>query len=148
MLKLHPHDSERYIECQNGYHNITKIAERELADLYGAVWITHYDNLAVPFYQKDHPDGTARNADLLMGIGETIGCGERHADKPSLLAALERHQVSPNEYKWYITMKQKFPMRTAGFGMGVERFLMWALKARDIRNFQLCPRFNGVNIIP
>ena len=148
MREMHPHDIEHYIEHKEGYRNITRLAERELANRYGAVWLTNYDDLAVPFYQKKAPDGTACNADLLMGIGETIGCGERHGDEASLLAALERHQVVPDEYEWYITMKRRFPMNTSGFGMGVERFLMWVLKASDIRNFQLCPRFNGSNIVP
>ena len=27
--------------------------------------------------------------------------------------------------------------------MGIERYLMWVLKASDIRNMQICLRFNG-----
>lgn len=44
--------------------------------------------------------------------------------------------------------EKQFPMQTAGFGMGIERFLMWVLKATDIRNMQVCLRFNGENILP
>lgn len=46
----------------------------------GIVWITNYNKLATPFYQKKDQKikGTTQNADLFMGIGETIGCGERH----------------------------------------------------------------------
>lgn len=146
-----PNNISDYIEYEEGWRNITRKAEKTLIEIYeGIVWITNYDELAVPFYQKlDWKiEGTTRNADLLMGIGETVGCGERHKDYQVLLKALEKHCVLPEEYEWYIEMKKQFPMQTAGFGMGIERFLMWVLKATDIRNMQVCLRFNGENILP
>lgn len=63
------------------------------------------------------------------------------------MQALKMHEVDPSEYQWYIKMKEVFPLKTAGFGMGVERFLMWVLKCDDIRDLQLCPRFNGCEIV-
>lgn len=144
-------DIKEYIVYEDGWRNITRKAEKALIEIYdGIVWITNYDELAVPFYQKldSKIKGTTRNADLLMGIGETVGCGERHKEHKELLDALERHCVPSEEYEWYIKMKKQFPMQTAGFGMGIERFLMWVLKATDIRNMQICLRFNGENILP
>lgn len=146
-----PQNISDYVEYEDGWRNITRKAEKELINIYGGiVWVTNYDELAVPFYQKldDKLKGTTRNADLLMGIGETIGCGERHEGHKELLKALEKHCVLPEEYDWYIEMKKNFPLQTAGFGMGVERYLMWVLKAKDIRNMQICLRFNGENILP
>lgn len=146
-----PDNINEYIEYENGWRNITRKAEKALIEIYGGiVWLTNYDELAVPFYQKldSKIEGTTRNADLLMGIGETVGCGERHKDYKELLEALDKHRVLPEEYEWYIEMKKQFPMQTAGFGMGIERFLMWVLKATDIRNMQVCLRFNGENILP
>ena len=141
---------ENYIQYFDGWRNITKLAEKELINLYGGVvWITNYDKLAVPFYQKDSDDGkTVKNADLLMGIGETVGCGERHDNALDLHNALDSHGVDSKEYNWYIKLKDKFPMQTAGFGMGTERFLMWVLKGKDIRNYMLCLRFNGEDLLP
>lgn len=139
----------KYIEYCDGYRNITRLGEQELLKKYeGAVWIMNYDELAVPFYQKRMKNGKTKNADLLMGIGETIGCGERHVTSEELLQALTYHEVEREEYSWYIKMKEVYPMQTAGFGMGVERFLMWVLKATDIRNMQVCLRFNGMPILP
>lgn len=140
-----------YIEYNDGWRNITRKAEKELIKIYdGIVWITNYDELAVPFYQKLDLNikGTTRNADLLMGIGETVGCGERHENDIELKKSLKKHCVKADEYRWYIEMKKYYPIQTAGFGMGVERFLMWVLKAKDIRNFQVCLRLNGENILP
>lgn len=151
LKEIHSSDVKKYIEYNDGWRNITKKGEQELIKLYGGiVWITNYDELAVPFYQKvdENIKGTTRNADLLMGIGETVGCGERHYDYNSLKSALKKHEIEPDEYEWYIKMKKIAPMQTAGFGMGVERFLMWVLKAEDIRNMQICLRFNGENILP
>lgn len=151
LLSLHPDNIEEYIEHNDGWRNITRKAEKELIDMYGGiVWITNYDELAVPFYQQVDGElkGTTRNADLLMGIGETVGCGERHINDVTLKKALKKHDVSPKEYKWYIKMKQEYPLQTSGFGMGTERFLLWVLKGKDIRNMQICLRFNGENILP
>ncbi len=139
-----------YIEYNDGWRNITRKAEQELIKIYdGIVWITNYDILAVPFYQKFDNDlvGSTKNADLLFGIGETVGCGERHQNDMELLESLKLHEVDKDEYEWYIKLKEKYPLQTAGFGMGIERYLMWVLKASDIRNMQICLRFNGEQII-
>lgn len=151
LKEKYPNNINEYIEYEDGWRNISRKAEKELIKIFdGIVWITNYDELAVPFYQKidSNIKGTTRNADLLMGIGETVGCGERHKDYKELLNAMKKHEVSPNEYEWYVEMKKQFPEQTAGFGMGIERFLMWVLKANDIRNMQICLRFNGENILP
>lgn len=150
LKELHPNTIEKYIEYNDGWRNITRYAEKELLNIYGGiVWIMNYDDLAVPFYQKlDVKKGSTKNADLLMGIGETVGCGERHSNSDELIEALKRHQVSSDDYEWYIELKRKFPLQTSGFGLGIERFLMWVLKCDDIRNMQICLRFNGYNILP
>lgn len=151
LKKIYSPTINKYISYEDGFRNLTSQGEKELIKLYdGIVWITNYDELAVPFYQKldKQHKGRTKNADLLMGIGETVGCGERNETYLELLEALKKHEVDPKEYEWYITMKQKFPMKTSGFGMGIERFLMWVLKCSDIRNMQICLRINGKNILP
>lgn len=151
LREFYPDTIDDYIEYNDGWRNLTKLAEQELIKIYGGViWITNYDCLSVPFYQQldRNKPGTTKNADLLMGIGETVGCGERHENSSELLESLKNHEVTLSEYEWYIKMKEKFPLKTSGFGMGVERFLMWILKCNDIRNMQICLRFNGENILP
>ena len=143
-------DIDKYIEYNDGWRNITSAGEKKVMELYGEiVWITNYDILSVPFYQKTSEDKrTARNADLLMGIGETVGCGERHENYLELLEALKIHEVNATDYEWYINLKKYYPLHTSGFGLGTERFFMWILKCNDIRNMQLCLRFNGEDITP
>lgn len=151
LKKHHPGDIKKYIEYNDGWRNITRDGEKEIMKYHdGLIWITNYDILAVPFYQKfdEKIKGTTKNADLLMGIGETVGCGERHSDYKMIKESLKIHEVNPKEYEWYIKMKKVKPLNTSGFGMGTERFFMWVLKCDDIRNMQICPRFNGINIVP
>ncbi len=107
------------------------------------VWVTHFDRLAVPFYQAFGPEpGTAANADLLFGPGEVVGSGERHVEAAVLRSALSDHGIAENDYAWYVEMKHEMPMRTAGFGMGMERFLMWVLQHDDIRDLPLVSRLD------
>jgi asparaginyl-tRNA synthetase len=132
---------------RDGWRTLSRAAEQELLARMGEpVWVTYWDELAVPFYQATvEVDGRAKavNADLLLGVGEVVGCGQRHADAATVLAALNRHQVDPHTYAWYVDMKREHPMTTAGFGLGVERYLMWVLDHTDIRDLQLAPRENG-----
>lgn len=123
-----------------------------MARLGEFTWVTHFDALAVPFYQAvgEEPSGrnVAKNADLLFGIGETVGAGERHSSASEVRRALTQHRVSEAEYSWYVRLRAEEPLQTAGFGMGVERFLLWLLQHNDIRDVMLLARANGMNIVP
>lgn len=142
-------ENPQYVVKERGWRNLTRAGERELMRRLGEfLWVTHWDELAVPFYQGRDGYGRALNADLLCGPGEVLGAGERHTDAGQVRAALRIHGVDPSEYAWYIAMKSSFPLRTAGFGLGVERFLMWLLRHRDIRDLELLPRVNGQVILP
>ncbi|WP_420835575.1 amino acid--tRNA ligase-related protein [Amycolatopsis vancoresmycina] len=133
----------RYVVTGDAGRNLTRAGELELMRRVGEfTWVTHFDHLVVPFYQafEDDRHRSARNADLLFGIGEVVGSGERHATGEQVRKALAMHDVPENEYSWYVQMKYEKPLRTAGFGMGVERFLLWVLKHGDIRDIPLVSR--------
>jgi asparaginyl-tRNA synthetase len=122
---------------------LTNHGELELMRRVGEfVWVTHFDHLAVAFYQGfgDDDGHTATNADLLFGIGEVVGLGERHTEGEALRKAIAKHVVAESDYAWYAQMKSHMPMLTSGFGMGVERFLVWVLDHDDIRDIPLVPR--------
>ncbi|MDQ0417967.1 asparaginyl-tRNA synthetase [Croceifilum oryzae] len=152
--------SEAILELENdpeyvsthpvGFKTITNKGEQELIRRFGGlVWLTHHDYLSVPFYQARDKNGVAAlNADLLFGIGEVVGCGERHTTGEELRESMEYHTVDEKEYEWYTYMKDHNPMKTSGFGMGMERFILFLLKHDDIRDIQIIPRFNGVAINP
>lgn len=149
LLKSNLNEAGLVVKHDEGFWSITATGEKKLIEHFGGiVWLEHFDHLAVPFYQAFSDNGTAANADLLMGIGETIGCGERHFEYNDIIKALDLHKVAHGDYAWYCTMKQKSPLLTSGFGMGIERFILWLLKHNDIRDCQILPRFNGIKCIP
>jgi len=140
--------SEKYIEFHDQYRTINSLGEEALMEHFGGyVWLTHFDHMAVPFYQKfaDKDKKIAKNADLLMGIGETVGSGERHFTGSEVTESLIKHLVSVDSYDWYVDIKNQVPVQTSGFGMGTERFFLWLLRHDDIRDMQILPRFNGIS---
>jgi aspartyl/asparaginyl-tRNA synthetase len=133
------------------WRTLTRAGERQLMDRLGEfVWVEEWDHLSVPFYQAfaDSQRTRAKNADLLFGVGEVVGAGERHLTSADVRAALAIHQVDSEPYDWYCSMRDLEPVQTAGFGLGIERFLMWVLDHDEIRDLQLVPRENGRLIVP
>ncbi|MFJ9762443.1 amino acid--tRNA ligase-related protein [Streptomyces erythrochromogenes] len=138
-------------ELEQDCRSLTRSGERALMEKFGGyVWVTHPDHLSVPFYQAfaSQDERKALSADLLFGIGETVGAGERHTTVAELRRALELHEVPEEAYEWYVNMNAYHPLRTSGFGLGVERFLLWATQHDDIRDLALLLRFNGTDILP
>ena len=124
---------------------ITRRGEAALIERFGGgVWLTHPPHLSVPFYQRCDAAGRAECADLLLGVGEIVGCGARHIEADDVRSALATHDVSPDAYRWYIEMRESHPMPTAGFGLGIERYLLWLLNHSDIRDLHVMPRISGV----
>jgi asparaginyl-tRNA synthetase len=143
-------DNEKYISIRDGARSINSDGEKELMKKFGGiVWLTHFEHLSVPFYQAYDNKNKLRalNADLLMGIGETIGAGQRHLTGDEVKDALKAHNISSKEYEWYVNLKNEVQVQTSGFGLGVERFLLWLTQNDDIRDMQILPRFNGEKIV-
>lgn len=134
---------EKNPECFSVSSNkkiISHIGEQKLIEYFsGAVWITHFPTLTVPFYQAFNNKGnTSLCADLLFGIGEVVGCGQRHKSYEHINRALDLYGIKNREkYQWYIDMKEITPIETSGFGMGVERYLLWLLNHQDIRDMNM-----------
>ena len=147
-------DRPAAIHHDEGWRTLTRAGERLLMErIGGPLWVTHWDHLAVPFYQAYDDqcrDDQARalNGDLLLGLGEVLGCGERHVTAARARRALAHHAVDERHYAWYLQLKDSQPLRTAGFGMGVERYLAFVLQHGDVRDLQLLTRFNGVAVSP
>lgn len=137
-----------YPDCIRGdgsWRTLTRNGERRLMMIVNEfVWVTHLDHLSVPFYQAfgDADRKTASCADLFFGMGEIVGSGERHRTGDEVQRALGLHAVPRRDYAWYVDMKYEFPLRTAGFGMGIERYLMWVFGHDDIRDIPMISRID------
>jgi asparaginyl-tRNA synthetase len=136
-------DVEGAVRDAGAWRTLTRKGEQALLDRVSEfLWVHDFDSLAVPFYQASGNDQfrTARGADLFFGVGEVVGSGERHTDAERLRKSMALHGVDEREYAWYVRMKQELPMLTSGFGMGIDRFLMWVLNHDDIRDLPLISR--------
>ena len=131
---------------------LTRVGERFLIEKYGGfVWLTEMDHLSVPFYQaytEGHGKEKAKAADLLFGLGETLGLGERHATVQEAAAALDHHEIPHDSYQWYLDIRKVQPVKTSGWGLGSERYLCWLLQHDDVRDVQLLPRLKGAKFLP
>lgn len=131
---------------------LTRKGELVLIEKYGgAVWLTEMDHLSVPFYQayvEGSSETKAKAADLLLGLGETVGLGERHSTPEMVQEALRHHAVPEESYRWYINMRKVIPLLTSGWGMGTERYLCWLLHHNDVRDMQIIPRMKAKKYMP
>jgi len=92
-------------------------------------FIYGYPVKAKAFYHKTDPQNpeVTLSADLLApeGYGEIIGGGERIADKNELIQKIKDFGLNPDDYQWYIDLRKYGSVRHAGFGLGIDRTVMW-----------------------
>lgn len=109
------------------------------------VFLTDYPKEIKSFYMKQNPDGkTVAATDLLVpGVGEIIGCSEREADLQKLLDAMQIRGMSVEEYEHYISLRKFGSVPHSGFGLGLERMIMYVTGVQNIRDVILYPRTVG-----
>ena len=149
------------INFTNNGRDISFAGEVELMKILNAktpIWIKGFDRDRVPFYQKPDPNNSNKviNADLLFPPitndslgGEIVGCGERQEDARAMHESLARQGVSHYPYDWYIELRKISNYKTtSGFGLGIERFITWALGKKDIKDAIIYPRLKNVLTYP
>ena len=109
------------------------------------VFLTDYPKEIKSFYMKQNPDGkTVAATDLLVpGVGEIIGCSEREADLDKLLDAMEIRGMALEDYEDYISLRRFGSVPHSGFGLGLERIIMYVTGMQNIRDVILYPRTVG-----
>ena len=109
------------------------------------VFLTDYPKEIKSFYMKQNPDGkTVAATDLLVpGVGEIIGCSEREADLDKLLEAMEIRGMNIEDYNDYISLRRFGSVPHSGFGLGLERIIMYVTGVQNIRDVILYPRTVG-----
>ncbi len=121
--------------------------ERYLTEEYfkKPVFVTDYPADIKAFYMKQNPDGkTVAATDLLVpGIGEIIGCSERETSLEKLKKAMEVRGMPLEAYKEYLDTRKYGSVTHSGFGLGLERILMYITGVQNIRDALLYPRTVG-----
>jgi asparaginyl-tRNA synthetase len=121
--------------------------ERYLTDeVYNKpVFVVNYPKKLKSFYMKQNDDGvTVAATDLLVpGVGEIIGCSEREADYGKLLSAIEERGMKLSDYANYLDLRKFGSVPHSGFGLGLERMLMYITGIGNIRDTAIYPRAKG-----
>jgi asparaginyl-tRNA synthetase len=111
------------------------------------VFVHHYPTVAKAFYMAQEPERpeTCRSSDLLApeGYGEIIGGGERSSDLAFLEAQIEHHGLPRDAYQWYLDLRRFGSVPHSGFGLGIERTVMWICGLSHIRETIPFPRLLG-----
>lgn len=106
------------------------------------VFVINYPKKIKSFYMKQNDDGkTVAATDLLVpGVGEIIGCSEREADFDKLLSAMKERNMNLDDYKGYMELRKFGSVPHSGFGLGLERIMMYVTGIPNIRDVQLYAR--------
>ena len=109
------------------------------------VFLTNYPKEIKSFYMKQNADGkTVAATDLLVPtVGEIIGCSEREADLDKLLQAMNIRGMNIEDYTDYISLRKFGSVPHSGFGLGLERIIMYVTGVQNIRDVILYPRTVG-----
>lgn len=119
--------------------------ERALtADMDKPLFVVKYPREAKAFYHMPDPEDprVTLSADLLApkGYGEIVGSGQRIHDYDALMRRISEEGLNAEDYRWYLDLRKYGSIPHSGFGMGLERVIMWLLKLPHIRSACLFPR--------
>lgn len=81
---------------------------------------------------KDQPE-IAMSVDMLVPkVGELTTGGAREDDKDKLIKRIQDSGLRVDDYNWYIDLRRYGTVPHVGFGLGVERLIMWMLNLDNI----------------
>ena len=107
-------------------------------------WVLGFPTGIKPFYHKPDParPDVTLSGDLMApeGYGEIIGGGQRVHDYDLLLKRIDDDGLNPEDYSWYIDLRKWGTVPHSGFGLGIERVIMWMCKLDHIRDTIPFPR--------
>jgi asparaginyl-tRNA synthetase len=109
------------------------------------VIVTDYPKEIKAFYMRANDDGkTVRAMDVLAPrIGEIIGGSQREERYDVLLEKIRAQKLPEEAYWWYLELRKYGTAPHAGFGLGVERMLMYLTGMKNIRDVIPFPRTPG-----
>jgi asparaginyl-tRNA synthetase len=108
------------------------------------IFVTDYPESLKTFYHRPDPDhpGEILCHDLLApeGYGEVVGGGERIYDLQELLKRIRDNNLNPEDYYWYVDLRKYGSIPHSGFGLGLDRLVMWICGLSNIRETIPYPR--------
>lgn len=109
------------------------------------VFVTNYPREIKSFYMKLNPDGkTVAATDLLLpGVGEIIGGSQREDNLEILENRMKELKMTMKDYYWYLDLRRFGTAPHSGFGLGLERILLYITGIGNIRDVIPFPRTPG-----
>jgi asparaginyl-tRNA synthetase len=109
------------------------------------VVVTDYPKEIKAFYMRLNEDGkTVRAMDVLAPrIGEIIGGSQREERHDVLLEKIRAQGLPEEPYWWYLELRKYGSAPHAGFGLGLERMMMYLTGMKNIRDVIPFPRTPG-----
>ncbi|WNE41551.1 MAG: Asparagine--tRNA ligase [Mycoplasmataceae bacterium] len=106
------------------------------------IFVTNYPIKLKAFYMKENKDKkTVECMDLLFPkIGEMIGGSAREENYQILKNKAEKLNLESENLNWYLDLRNNGYSPSAGFGLGLERLLMFISKSENIKDVIAFPR--------
>jgi asparaginyl-tRNA synthetase len=106
------------------------------------VILTDYPRGIKSFYMRCNEDGrTVRAMDVLVPrIGEIIGGSQREERHAVLIDRMKECGLNPEDYWWYLELRQYGTVPHSGFGLGLERTVQLVTGMTNIRDCIPFPR--------
>lgn len=105
--------------------------------------ITDYPKDIKAFYMRQNDDGKTVSAmDILApGIGEIAGGSAREERYDPLVNRMQELGLNQEHMSWYLDLRRFGSVPHAGFGLGLERLIMYITGTENIRDVIPFPRF-------
>lgn len=102
----------------------------------GPVFLIDFPKEIKAFYMKINPDGkTVAACDLLVpGVGELIGGSQREENYDVLVKKMDDMGMEKETLEWYLDLRKYGGVVHSGFGLGLERLLMYVTGVANIRD--------------
>lgn len=109
------------------------------------VFLYNFPREIKAFYMKQNNDGTTvASCDLLVpGIGEIVGGSQREDDYKKIITRCDKLGIKKDDIKWYLDLRKYGYYKSAGFGLGFERFIMYVTDMTNIKDTIPFPRSYG-----
>jgi asparaginyl-tRNA synthetase len=123
--------------------DLQKEHENFLVEHFGRpVILTGYPKDIKAFYMKLNDDGkTVRAMDVLFPyVGEIIGGSQREEDYDKLLKRMREMHIPEKEMWWYLETRKFGTAPHSGFGLGLERLILFVTGMSNIRDVIAFPR--------
>jgi len=106
------------------------------------VIVTNYPKDIKAFYMKQNEDGkTVRGMDVLFPyVGEIIGGSQREEDHGKLLQRMKEMNIPEKELWWYLETRKFGTCPHSGFGLGLERLVLFITGMTNVRDVIPFPR--------